>query len=339
MSKLLIVEDSDITRNELKIIAIESGLFDQVLTASNGEEGIKQVIKGEPDACILDLEMPRMGGFTFLKWVMKNKPIPVIIFSSLYSDENIFKALELGAIDFLGKNENYITGNFKEKVIDKLKILKHSRPGKMKVSNPDESVPEEKKEKSIHSKYKLIVLGASTGGPTAIQKILKDIDGKISVPIIVCQHMPKNFTPLFAERLNKMILNYTVKEAKDGDLIENNAIFICPGESHTIVNGKKLNIVPSKKSDLYSPSINMALETSATSYRENIIGIILTGMGKDGIMGAKKVKELGGMILVQSLDSCVIGGMPGEIIKNNLYDLIVPIENLGEKIVEICNEK
>ena len=339
MSKLLIVEDSDITRNEVKIIAIESGLFDEVITAKNGEEGIKQVIKGKPDACILDLEMPRMGGFTFLKWLMANRPIPALVFSSLNTDENIMKALEIGAVDFLGKTENYITSSFKKKLIEKLAILKHSSPSPLTLS---EKTNKKENTKTIHkqnSKYKIIILGASTGGPTAIQKILKDIDGKISLPVIVCQHMPKNFTLLFAQRLNNLLKHYQVKEARNGDTIENGKIFVCPGEFHLLLNGKNIKLIPSKASDLYSPSIDTTFESAAAFFRDTLLGIILTGMGKDGFQGAKKIKESGGTIIAQSPESCVVYGMPKEIVKNNLHDYQLSIEKIGEKIVELCTEK
>ncbi|BBB32197.1 two-component system, chemotaxis family, response regulator CheB [Thermotomaculum hydrothermale] len=339
MSKLLIVEDSDLTRNEIKIIALSSGLFNETVTASTGEEGIKQVVKHKPDACVLDLEMPRMGGFTFLKWLMKNHPIPVLIFSSLNTNENIIKALELGAIDFLGKEKSYITSNFKEKFIEKLKILKNSKPRLLEINHKNlesyKIIPEKEKK----YKFKLIVIGASTGGPTAIQRILKDIDGKISIPIIICQHMPKNFTPLFANRLNNLVQHYQVSEARHYDKIQENNIYICPGESHLLVSGKKIELMPSKSSDLYTPSIDITIQTAATYYRESLLGIILTGMGKDGLEGAKKLKSERGTLIIESPETCVVYGMPKEIASNNLHNYQLPIDKIGEKIVEISIEK
>ncbi len=339
MAKLLIVEDSDLTRNEIKIIALKSGLFKETVTASTGEEAIKQAVKHKPNACVLDLEMPKMGGFTFLRWLMKNHPIPVLIFSSLNTNDNIMKALELGAIDFLGKEEAYITSGFKDKFIEKLKILKNSKPRIMEIVQENYQIQEKtQKKKEKKSKFKLIVMGASTGGPTAVQTILKHIDGKISTPIIICQHMPKNFTALFANRLNMLVKHYRVKEARNQDRLEENLIYVCPGDSHLLLSGKKIDIVPTKPSDLYTPSIDITFESAATYYGESLLGIVLTGMGKDGFMGTKKIKENNGTIIIESPESCVVYGMPKEIAISNLYDYQLPIDKIGEKIVEISEE-
>ncbi len=338
MAKLLIVDDSNLTRNEIKIIALKSGLFNETVTASSGEEAIKQVVKHKPDACVLDLEMPRMGGFTFLKWLMKNRPIPVLIFSSLYTTENIMKALELGAVDFLGKEESYITSNFKNKFLEKLKILKNSKPRLQEISRKNIEKHKKTPEKKYKSKFRLIVIGASTGGPTAIQNLLKQIDGKITTPIIICQHMPKNFTSMFAARLNSLIKGYQVKEARNREKLEEKHIYVCPGESHLLLSGNKINLVPSKSSDLYVPSIDITLESAAGYYGETLLAIILTGMGKDGFEGVKKVKENRGTIIVESPETCVVYGMPREIAANNLHDYQLPINKIGEKIVELSEE-
>ncbi len=338
MAKLLIVEDSDVTRNEIKIIALKSGLFSEIITATTGEEGIKQTVKNKPDACILDLEMPRMGGFTFLKWLMKNNPIPVLIFSSLYTENNILKALELGAIDFLGKEENYITSKFKEKFVEKLKILKNSKPRQIKITAENHLQTKTREEQNKKLKYKLIIIGASTGGPTAIQTLLKSIDGKINTPIVICQHMPKNFTSLFAKRLNNIVKKYEVKEANNRDKLKENFVYICPGESHLIITGRKIDIVPSKSSDLYTPSIDITFESAASYYRESLLAIVLTGMGKDGVKGAKKIKGNHGTVIIESPESCVVYGMPKEIAVNNLHDYQLPIEKIGDKIVELSEE-
>ena len=338
MAKLLIVEDSDLTRNEVKIIALKSGLFTETVTASTGEEAIKQVVKHKPDACVLDLEMPRMGGFTFLKWLMKTRPIPVLIFSSLYTNDNIIKALELGAIDFLGKEELYITSNFKEKFLEKLAILKNSKPMLKEIVRENLENNIRIPAKKYKSKFKLIVIGASTGGPTAIQALLKQIDGKIHTPIIICQHMPKNFTTMFANRLNTLVKDYEVKEAKNGEKTEEKHIYVCPGESHLLLSGNKINLVPSKSSDLYVPSIDITLESAAGYYGETLLTVILTGMGKDGFEGVKKVKENRGTIIVESPETCVVYGMPKEIAANNLHHYQLPINKIGEKIVELSEE-
>ncbi len=339
MAKLLIVEDSPLTRNEIKIIALKSGLFSEVITASTGEEGIKQVVKHKPDACILDLEMPRIGGFSFLKWVMSNHPIPVLVFSSANTQENILKALELGAVDFLPKEKKYISTDLKEKLTEKLSILLNAKPKLTKNEN-------EKKLREIepikplnqNNAFKLIVIGASTGGPTAVQNLLKEIDGKISLPIIICQHMPKNFTTLFAQRLNSLLKNYEVKEAKNGENITTGRIYVCPGDSHIVMSGKKITIIPSKASDLYSPCIDITLESAATYYKEHLLAIILTGMGKDGLEGCKKVKRNRGTIIIESPESCIVYGMPREIARNKLFDYQLPLNRIGDKIVELITE-
>ncbi len=334
MAKLLIVEDSPSTRNEIKIIVQKHGIYSETVLAENGEQAIKQTVKEKPDAVILDLEMPRMGGFTFLNWLMKTRPVPVLIFSSNYNEENVFKALDAGAVDFLPKNGEYISLEFENKLVEKLKTLSQSKPRKLietkellkKPSSPETCV----------SDFDLIVIGASTGGPTSIQKLIEELDGIISVPIVVCQHMPKNFTRIFAERIDSKTEHYEVSEAKNGDILKKGKIYVCPGQLHTMVRGNRLEVVPAKGNDIYVPSLDIVLDTAAQSFKQKLLGIVLTGMGKDGLEGARSVKNSGGKIIAESRESCVIYGMPKEIVKNNLHDYVLPLNFMAKKIVELC---
>lgn len=324
--KILIIDDSPFTRKLIKDMIEEEPDLEVIDTASNGLEGLKKVLKQKPDLITLDLEMPEMDGFTLLRFIMAQQPTPVIIVSSLNSSEDVFKALELGAIDFVTKP----TSKASYKLLDIKKDLIFKIKAALMIKK--EQVPKEEVEdkKPLHIIEKLIAIGASTGGPQAIQKILTSFKNPINVPILIAQHMPEGFTKVFAERLNR-IAPFNVLEANDGMTIENKCVYICPGGCHMFVvkkDGKfKIKITRKKDTDIYVPSVNNLFD-SLVPFAEKTIAIVLTGMGSDGKEGAIKLKSAGAEIWAESQDTAIIFGMPKEVINAGVVDHIYPVYDI-----------
>lgn len=335
MIKVLIVDDSAFNRNILSEILKSVDEIEIIGTAYNGEDAIRQIGKQKPDVITLDLEMPKMDGFTFLRWLMNTSPLPVIVVSAKEADENVFKAMELGAIDFIPKPASYPSMKLKEiqgSLIEKVLATKYAKLSTTKIKplkaqiKPEAKVPKVE----VPSDY-IIAIGASTGGPHAIHYILSNLAPDFVIPIIIVQHMPATFTPLFAERLNKAT-HLTVKEAENEEPIKVGHAYVCPGGKHTVLEkkGSRVKLIHKEKSDndKYIPSINQLLMSVSEVYADKSIAAILTGMGDDGKEGIIKIKEQGGKVIAESPDSAVVFGMPREAIITGKIDQIFHLEKM-----------
>ncbi|RLE19394.1 MAG: chemotaxis response regulator protein-glutamate methylesterase [Acidobacteria bacterium] len=336
--KILLIDDSELILSELSLLLNQTGDFSRILKAHDGEEGIRQTMLNKPDVIILDLQMPRMDGFTFLRWLMANHPVPVLVFSSIGTDENIFKAMEIGAVDFIQKPENYITGEFAEEFKKKLSATTQAtlqfKDGHASHRKHAESTMKQSSSQPLDSRYSILVIGASTGGPTAIQRLLEDIQHHVTIPIVICQHMPRSFTGVFANRLN-MLLQLTVKEAEDGECMEEKTVYIAPGDMHLDIRDKCFFLVQPSLNDRYIPSVDRLMETAAGSFGDKTLAVILTGMGTDGSSGIQFVHKSGGTILAESQDSCVVYGMPKSAVNTGLVHHQLPLDAMGERIISL----
>ncbi|NOZ13391.1 MAG: chemotaxis-specific protein-glutamate methyltransferase CheB [Acidobacteria bacterium] len=338
--KILLIDDSELILSELSLLLNQTGKFSKILKAHDGEEGIRQTMLNKPDVIILDLQMPRMDGFTFLRWLMANHPVPVMVFSSIGTDENIFKAMEIGAVDFIQKPENYITGEFANHFNEKLSAVMEATLPLKNGQNRQSPAPAESGSRipgAEEHNFEIVVMGASTGGPTAIQHILEDIQYSISLPIVVCQHMPRTFTGVFANRLN-MLLDLTVKEAEDGECPEKKTVYIAPGDMHLELRNRCFKLVQPGLNDRYIPSVDRLMETVANAFAEKTIAVILTGMGTDGSTGIRAIHAAGGIILAESPDSCVVYGMPKAALATGFVHQQLPIDAIGGKIISLLQE-
>lgn len=335
MQRILIIDDSPFTRKVLKEMIESEQDLTVIDTATNGIEGLKKAIQLRPDLITLDLEMPEMDGFSFLRFLMSEQPTPVIVVSSLATSENVFKALELGAVDFVPKPTQQASLkilDIKKELLFKIKAalissFRHKRPAQK------EKTPVIKKETK---EFNLITIGASTGGPQAIQKILTELPDLHNAAILIAQHMPEGFTKVFAERLNR-ITKFNVSEGKDGDLVNERNVYISPGGHHMSVVKKNSNLVIKidKKSDndIYVPSVNN-LFTSLVPFANKTLAIVLTGMGSDGKNGAIALKNAGAEIWAESMESAIIYGMPKEIVNSKIADLVLPLWDIPNAIIK-----
>ncbi len=332
MKKILIIDDSPFTRKLLREMIEEEPDLKVVDTAANGVEGLKKALKLKPDLITVDLEMPEMDGFSFLRFLMAQQPTPTIVVSSLHSSENVFKALEMGAIDFVMKPTQSASYQLLEIKRDLIFKIKAALVSNLKIPKP-EKIKKAPTKKDI---FKIVAIGSSTGGPQAISKIISGITGNINAAILIAQHMPEGFTKVFAERLNKHT-PLTVMEAKQDDPVEAGCVYIAPGGSHLAVkevnDGLYTEIIKKKERDIYVPSVNVLFE-SLVPYAKKCLALVLTGMGSDGKIGAIKLKEAGATIFAESKESAVIYGMPQEVIKAGVADKVIPLWDIPAHILK-----
>lgn len=342
--RVVVVDDSAFSRRTItKMLEGIKGI-EVVGYAINGEEGIQKVIALKPDLITLDLEMPKMDGFTLLRILTTRFSVPVIVISALTAADKVFKALELGALDFVAKPSSNastdllsIRDDLQQKV---LQIVNHKPKGvsrfSQKSSNESGITAPLKIENHNASAIDIVAIGSSTGGPPALQSIFSSFDHKFPFAIVVSQHMPSGFTRAFADRLNRSS-QFDVKEAADGDVVSPGKILIAPGGMNMVfeVCGGQVTvrIVSPTSSDRYVPSVDVMLESCAAIYRKRMIAVILTGMGNDGSKGVRAVHEQGGYIIAESDETSVVYGMPREAVATGLVDRIVPLHRVSREIL------
>jgi len=344
MLRALVIDDSAYNRVTISRMLESSPKIKVIATAVNGEDGIKQVMKHKPDVITLDLEMPVMDGFAFLRWLMANKPTPVIAVSSRSSDRSVFKALDLGAVDFIAKPGGRVSPRLEEIERDLIaKVLQvadiRMENLRRRISEDEELTPREAEPpEECKGGIELVAIGCSTGGPPALQHVFQTLP-MLPVPIVVAQHMPQAFTRLFAERVNKLT-SYTVKEGDDGEMLEGGTVYVAPGgmqmEVRRTAEGLQIRVFPAKVNDLYAPSVDRLLISASEACGERLVAIIMTGMGDDGAQAIRRVRERGGRTIAESPQTAIIFGMPNEAIKTGCIDLVLPLGEIPTAIQRLC---
>jgi len=349
--RVLIVDDSAFNRQTIATLLTEAGL--QIVgRAGDGEEALRLAFQLQPDVITLDLEMPRMDGFAFLRLIMARQPTPVIVISSNASKENVFKALELGALDFVAKPQRQISSDLltiKDELIAKVQLVTQLRMvaltdrASAKMLNTTGQIPAitAKPTATTAMVTRVVAIGASTGGPPAITQILGSLDPTFPAAVLVTQHMPTKFTRAFAERLDR-VTNFRVREAEAGDVLTLGTVLIAPGNGSLQLRRSspteplRVDIIPGNSSNYterFVPSVDRMLESAAQALGPNVLGVILTGMGGDGVRGAKAVREKGGRMIVESQETAIIFGMPGEAIASGAVDEILPLPKIADAIL------
>jgi two-component system chemotaxis response regulator CheB len=343
--RVLIVDDSAYSRQAIRKMLDTDPDIEVAGISSDGVDAMTKTIKLRPDLITLDLEMPKMDGFSFLRWLMKKRPTPVMIVSSYSDSKTVFKALELGAVDFVVKPPRMPSKEFhkiEKDLLDKVRGIKKLRLDKL--SKNLEILEGESSQQAplVNSgrNIEVVAIGASTGGPAALKIILTRLPSDFPAGIVVSQHMPKGFTDSFAERLNN-ISKVHVKEAKDGDEVVRGRVLICPGGFHMLFKkGRRIvtAIKEPKNTDKYIPSVDMMMSSAAEVFGPTTMGIVLTGMGSDGIEGMLKIKTAGGYTIAESEDSAVVFGMPSEVIKAGAAEKVLPISEIPTEIIRLIRK-
>lgn len=328
--KVLVVDDSSFFVSQIVAIINSHPQLTVVGTASNGRDAIKQADKLRPDVITMDYEMPVMDGITAVKEIMRQNPVPILMFSSLTvaGARVTLDALDAGAVDFLPKFREEMRGSadIRRTLCDKI----------MAVAGPKRSVaPPKVPTRRLASKPDLIAIGTSTGGPVALQRVLCKIQATISAPILVIQHMPASFTGPFAERLNQLCSLHVV-EAKTDMTLQPNTVYVAPGGMQMMVSSRnRLKIIPGDERLNYKPSVDLTFGSAANVYGAKVLAIVLTGMGSDGTDGARVLKSKGATVWVQDGASCVIDGMPSSVSRAGYSDEVIKLDDFAKRISQL----
>lgn len=334
---ILIVEDSALMRILLSDIIKADPSIELVGTAKNGKEGIDKARLLMPDVIISDMIMPDYDGVYLVENIMKELPTPVILLSSLEKNDGlVFEALQKGAFDFLDKPKDDLSNSIKAKDYPLNSLIKAAAQSNIKKVE----VKENRNAHAFHGAvaYSAVVVGASTGGPGAIETLLKQLPSNLILPLIIAQHMPESFINSFAKRLD-VLTDLKVKVAESGEEIRSGYIYLAPGHSNMQLRknphsgGVIVHFTNKPFTEFNNPSIDCLMSSAAEVYGERMIGIILTGMGKDGTQGLQKIKAKGGLTFAQDEDTSVVYGMPKSAFESGATDRRVPLNQMGGYLV------
>ncbi|WP_048308602.1 chemotaxis response regulator protein-glutamate methylesterase [Halomonas sp. PR-M31] len=335
--KVLCVDDSALIRDLMTEIINSQPDMEVVATAPDPLVARDLIKRTNPDVLTLDVEMPRMDGLDFLDRLMRLRPMPVLMVSSLTQagSEITLRALELGAVDFIAKPQMGIRSgmlDYADMIADKLRAAARSRP---RTARRKDAPPPTAIKAPFISSEKLIIIGASTGGTEAIRTVLEPLPAN-SPAILITQHMPGGFTKSFAERLNRLC-RITVKEAEEGERILPGHAYIAPGDTHLKLARSGANYVARLDDgppvNRHRPSVDVLFHSAAQFAGRNAIGVILTGMGKDGAAGLLEMHQAGAQTLAQSEASCVVYGMPREAVALGGAMEIVDLDQMASQIM------
>jgi two-component system, chemotaxis family, protein-glutamate methylesterase/glutaminase len=335
--KVLIVDDSAIARKVFSEAISQDSSIEVVGTALDAYIAREKIVQLEPDVLTLDVEMPRMDGITFLQKLMKSKPMPVIILSSLTprGGKNAIAALEAGAFDVMCKPD--ATYGVSEVCTELIEKIKYASRAKIK-RQPEQTVDTKQQLPMAKTTNKIFAIGASTGGVQALTEVISAFPANAPGTLIV-QHMPEKFTASFAERLNG-VCAVNVKEARDGDSVIPGSVLLAPGGFHMLLNRRGENYYVSIKDGpavcRQRPSVEVMFNSVAKYAGPNAIGAILTGMGHDGAKALLNMRQLGGHTVVQNEETCVVYGMPREAINLEAAEKIVPLKKVAAAMINFA---
>jgi two-component system chemotaxis response regulator CheB len=352
--RVLVVDDSAYVRKVLKEMLSRSPLIEVVGAARDGREGLEMAERLAPDVVTCDLMMPELDGVEFVREQMRRKPVPIIIMS--IADENAdaaLTALDLGAVDFIQKPTALATEKMFEvsqELIDKVKAAAHISMDRLQGNTPDSGSPVLSTAASIVSadpprivkgshKVDIVVIGVSTGGPQGLKQLIPLLPADFPVPVVFVIHMPVGYTQMYAERLNE-ISPLNVREAVEGDVVEAGVVLVAQAGKHLtfrrLQNGSVITHLDLRPVDsLHRPSVDVMFQSAAETFKDRVLGVVMTGMGSDGKQGAAWIKSQGGLIFTESEESCVVYGMPASVVEAGLSDRSLLLGKLAQGIREV----
>ncbi|MBY5990753.1 chemotaxis response regulator protein-glutamate methylesterase [Ferrimonas balearica] len=361
--RVLVVDDSSFFRRRVAEILGADPELEVIDTAANGQDALDKVRRLRPDVVTMDIEMPVMDGITAVRHLMRERPLPVLMFSSLTYDgaRATLEALDAGAADFLPKRFEEIANDRQEAIRllqQRVKAIagkrtpvppppsRVSRPTQSRVSTPSAPASRPAPAKAVGEpklpgrasgkRYRALLIGTSTGGPVALQTILTQLPKEYPHPILLVQHMPAAFTPAFAQRLNSLC-QIEVKEAAQGDRLRPGTAYLAPGGKQMLVEGSGMNtrlVIRDGDDQInYKPSVDITFGSAGRAYGGDILGVILTGMGADGREGCRLLKKHGANIWAQDAASCVVYGMPQAVAAEGIASHSIPLDQMAEAIL------
>jgi two-component system chemotaxis response regulator CheB len=358
--RVLVVDDSAFMRKAITIMLESDPNIKVVGSARDGIEGVEKTQLLKPDLVTMDVEMPRMDGLTALREIMQKQPTPVMMISSITTDgaRAALDALELGAVDFIAKQKSYVSldiVNIKEELLKKIKdicrrkaiilaqfnrLRLQSISGRLNASGVQGSsvigrAPVRRIAKRNHP-VSLISIGISTGGPPALQQVIPLMPRNLPVGILIAQHMPPTFTKSLAERLDNLS-QLSVREAVDGEPILPGTALIAPGGQHITVRkqGNRMYVRVSKQplETLYHPCVDVLFHSVAENVGRSGLGVVMTGMGNNGVEGMAALKAKGGICVAQDEETCVVYGMPRAVAEAGLVDFVAPVDRIADELL------
>ena len=335
--RVLVVDDSFLMRRIISDIITSDADLEVVGKAKDGNEALEKAFTLKPDVITLDINLPGKDGIDVLQEIMRRQPTRVIMLSA-YTRSGAtatMKALELGAVDFIAKPSGEISlglEKLKGEIVSKIKLAAKVDLDKYLASfTPRRGEGEEE----LPGLKKVVIIGASTGGPRAVLDIMKDMEGGMPAAFVIVQHMPKGFTLSFAERIAWQS-GVRTKEAEEGDVIMPCRALVAPAGSHMVFEraGDEVRVRLNQDPlvNFVRPSIDVTMLSAAEIFGRNIIGVILTGMGKDGMEGARAIKRKGGTVIVQDEESSVVWGMPRSVVKEGYADFVLPLSKISAEL-------
>jgi two-component system chemotaxis response regulator CheB len=335
--RVLVIDDSAYSRQAISRILRTSPLVEVVGVARDGDEGLRKLFELEPDLVTVDLEMQRMDGYSFLRLAMRDRPTPVIAISSSCCEEHVFKALDAGAVDFISK-PTPVGGRRGLESIERELIRKVHAVRKLRmdrVSERIETPPPLLGKRERGRRPSVVAIGSSTGGPAALMHIFGAFAEAPPCAFLIAQHMPEGFTAGFAERLDRLT-SLRAREASAGEVPRPGEILVGPGGSHLCLDVSAgcpvVRLEGQGPADRYAPSVDRLFSSAAGAYGADLLAIVLTGMGDDGALGVRDVKENGGHVVAESEESAVVFGMPQQAIRSGAVDCILPLGRIAESI-------
>ncbi len=346
--KVLVVDDSVFFQRRISDILSSDERIEVVGTARNGLDGVEKARSLRPDVITMDVEMPVMDGITAVKQIMSEVPTPILMLSSYTSEgaKATLDALNAGAVDFIPKQSSSAyesMDRLSTMLVQRVMAIHNKgvvRSASARAAEVTTGVETRHHAPSLVSRkgsYDLVVIGASTGGPVAIQQLLGALPQTFPVPMVLVVHMPGSFTKAYAERLNALCA-LNVSEAVDGDPLVPGRILLAPGGKQLSFDrrGSKplVRIRDGLAEETYKPSIDITLESAAHVLRNSVLAVILTGMGSDGSRGASMLKQSDSTVWSQDEASCIVYGMPQAVEKRGLSDLVLPLDDIGPTLVK-----
>ncbi|PJK29880.1 chemotaxis-specific protein-glutamate methyltransferase CheB [Minwuia thermotolerans] len=346
---VLVVDDSVFAR---AMIAkwVEEARLGTVATAADGEQALKKLAVFPADVVTLDLEMPVLSGYEAVPRILAMRPdirIVVVSGQSEAAARKTFRALDLGAVDFVSKPGPGDKDAFRHQIVERVRalgerhgsrqardaaaVLPSSAPA---VAKPPVRVPEPRGERPA-----ILAIGASTGGPDALARLLKAIGPRINVPVVLCQHMPAKFTSILAANLTRQT-GLECREGEDGEQLLPGRVYVAPGDRHMLVRRKgathHIHLSSDPPEHFCRPSVDPMFRSLAEAYGPRVLALVLTGMGTDGAKGAAALSAAGASIAVQDEESSVVWGMPGAVVKAGVATTVLPVEALAELVRKSC---
>ena len=335
--RVLVIDDSAFSRRTIIRMLERSPLVEVTDWAPDGQEALAKAIENTYDLITLDLEMPRMDGFTFLRILMQRKPTPVIVVSGRGETQDVFKALELGAVDFVAKPTPRATpelATIEQELIRKVHSIRELRLDR--VSNPPTRTRAARRAaRPALRPHRVVAIGSSTGGPAALLRLFSDFRTPPPCAFVVSQHMPAGFTKSFARRLDATT-PFRAVEAEDGMPVEEGVIMVAAGGSHlefgAAGNAVVARLAPRNAAERYAPGVDRMFRSAAKHWGADLLAVVLTGMGDDGAAGAGAVKRAGGNVIVESAETAVVFGMPQQAIRAGAVDAVLPLHEIAPTI-------